>query len=249
MPPGRKGPPGSVCVWIFSLSDCLSICLYVILCHLIKVQYLKFRGQYSNQMKLLVHLSFSHTSLTSLAPFGVSKCRTLRFEKYLLFCQWRHLCFTNKINIVAFRFLIEEMMAKHAEFDGFSNSMMASGNPGGIHLRSTTTPLEPASRCSCWPRLNLIRISLYYIVAIKIGMSLISQTNIAPFRFLIEEMMAKHAEFDGFSNSMMASGNPGGIHLRSTTTPLEPASRCSCWPRLNLEYRYIILLPLRSACY
>ncbi|KAK3101915.1 hypothetical protein FSP39_007333 [Pinctada imbricata] len=47
------------------------------------------------------------------------------------------------------RFLIEEMMSKHAEFDGFSNSMMASGGPGGIHLRSTNPPLQPTSRCSC----------------------------------------------------------------------------------------------------
>ena len=68
---------------------------------------------------------------------------------------------------------------------------------------------------------------------------------IVPFRFLIEEMMAKHAEFDGFSNSMMASGNPGGIHLRSTTTPTRTClAGAAAGPRLNLEYRYIILLPL-----
>lgn len=48
------------------------------------------------------------------------------------------------------RFLCEEMMTKHAELDGFSNSMARSMVPGStIHLRSQQAEHKESSVCSC----------------------------------------------------------------------------------------------------
>lgn len=46
------------------------------------------------------------------------------------------------------RFLIEEMMTKHAELGEFSESLRQSQG-GGIHLRQPTNHPEDSSRCGC----------------------------------------------------------------------------------------------------
>ncbi|XP_069141824.1 ras-related protein Rab-7L1-like [Argopecten irradians] len=47
------------------------------------------------------------------------------------------------------RFLMEEMMTKHSELDGFSESMRQSVSPGTVHLKSQSVHVTEESRCSC----------------------------------------------------------------------------------------------------
>lgn len=50
-----------------------------------------------------------------------------------------------------------------------------------------------------------------------------------PMRFLMEEMMIKHTEMEGFSESMrQAVTNPEAIHLKQQTSVLSNQTRCSC---------------------
>ncbi|CAC5372290.1 RAB7L1 [Mytilus coruscus] len=50
-----------------------------------------------------------------------------------------------------------------------------------------------------------------------------------PMRFLMEEMMIKHTEMEGFSESMrQAASNPEAIHLKQQSTVLATQSGCGC---------------------
>lgn len=56
----------------------------------------------------------------------------------------------NKCFPCKFRFLMEEMMIKHTEMEGFSESMrQAASNPEAIHLKQQSTVLATQSGCGC----------------------------------------------------------------------------------------------------